>query len=101
MRVFGNELLYKHFDTLDLSTAGERFNILEYLIKLSKNQDYTYTDSFMFLDSSLVIPTTTGLPLNLTVNGTATIDLVASGKFDVRKFQKQRSLLIDGHIQPR
>ncbi|XP_041360319.1 uncharacterized protein LOC121376501 [Gigantopelta aegis] len=100
LRVFGNELLYKHFDTLDSSTSGEKFNILEYLIKLSKNQDYTYTQSFMFLDSSLVIPTSAGLPLNLTVNGTVTVDMTASGKFDVRKFQTQRSLLIDGHVQP-
>ncbi|XP_067679783.1 uncharacterized protein [Haliotis asinina] len=101
MRIFGNEMLYKHFKGMESLTTASKFNFLEFLIKMSKKHDYSFTQSMMILDSSMIIPTSSGLPLNLTVNGTSTIDLKASGQVDLRKVAtKPRSLLIDGTIQP-
>ena len=55
-----------------------------------------------FLDTEMTVPTSSGLPLSLTVKGTATVDLKASGKVDLRKVSaKPRSLQIDGEIRPR
>lgn len=55
-----------------------------------------------FLDSSLTVPTAAGLPLTLSVNGTAVVDVKASGKMDLRKVSKSpRSVHIDGEIRPR
>jgi hypothetical protein len=56
----------------------------------------------MFLDSSIIIPTISGFPLNLTVDGSATIDVEASGKMDLRKLATNPpSLSINGYIKPR
>ncbi|XP_061171948.1 uncharacterized protein LOC133181472, partial [Saccostrea echinata] len=101
LRVFGNELSYNSFNGLDNLLSGNRFNILEMLISMSKNHDYTFTQNIMFLDTSMIIPTSAGFPLNLTINGTATIDMKASGKADLRKMgTSPMSLLISGRIQP-
>ncbi|XP_041357844.1 uncharacterized protein LOC121374798 [Gigantopelta aegis] len=101
MRIFGNEMSYTHFKGIDSFTDGKRFNLLDTLIRMSKEHDYAFTQSVMFMDSTVIIPTSSGLPLNLTVNGTATVDLKAVGKMDLRKAAKSpRSLLVDGTIQP-
>ena len=55
-----------------------------------------------FLNTEMTVPTSSGLPLSLNVMGTATVDLKASGKMDLRKVSaKPRSLQIDGEIRPR
>ncbi|XP_062611984.1 uncharacterized protein LOC134273790, partial [Saccostrea cucullata] len=101
LRVFGNELSYNSFNGLENLLSGDSFNILEMLISMSKNHDYTFTQNIMFLDTSMIIPTSAGFPLNLTINGTATIDMKASGKADLRKMgTSPMSLLISGKIQP-
>ncbi len=102
MRMFGNEMAYRHIRGFESLTSGDSFNFQDFLAKLSKEHDYSFTQNVMILDSSMVIPTSSGLPLNLTVNGTATISLEASGQVDLRKVAaKPRSLLIDGTIKPR
>ncbi|XP_041357850.1 apolipophorins-like [Gigantopelta aegis] len=99
MRMFGNELSFLRMHGVDKIKG---FNFLKFLIDLSANHDYSFTQSVLFLDSSLIVPTGCGLPLNLTVNGAATIDLKASGKIDLRKIHTSpRSLLVDGVFQPR
>jgi hypothetical protein len=82
MRIFGNELRYINSDDIKTLLDGKNFNILDFIINLSKEQDYSFTQSFMFLDTSVVIPTISGFPLNISVDGSATIDLQASGKMD-------------------
>ena len=102
MRMFGNDIRYSSFHGSQDIFGGSNFNILELLISLAKNHDYTFTQNLMFMDSGLIIPMAAGFPLNLTINGTATVDLKASGKVDVRKFAPSpRSLEISGLIQPR
>ncbi len=99
MRVFGNELMFTRFTGL---TDGKTINILDILKSLAKNQKYSFTQNFMFLDSSIIIPTISGFPLNLTVDGSATIDVEASGKMDLRKLATNPpSLSINGYIKPR
>lgn len=102
MRIFGNELQYINSDDIKTLLDGKNFNILDFIINLSKEQDYSFTQNFMFLDTSVVIPTISGFPLNISVDGSATIDLQASGKMDLRQFSSNpRSVSIDGKIKPR
>lgn len=42
MRVFGNELHYMSFSSLE-DLMSSQFNALEMLINLAENNDYTYT----------------------------------------------------------
>jgi hypothetical protein len=102
MRIFGNELQYINSDDIKTLLDGKKFNILDFIINLSKEQDYSFTQSFMFLDTSVVIPTISGFPLNISIDGSATINLQASGKMDLRQFSSNpRSVSIDGKIKPR
>ncbi|XP_041357420.1 apolipophorins-like [Gigantopelta aegis] len=101
MRMFGNEMLYKNFKGLDMFGRGKNFNFMNILKKLSDTYDYSTTQSVMFLDSTMIIPTSSGLPLMLAVNGTATVDMKAKGKVDLRKlYNSPRSLQLEGVIQP-
>ncbi|KAK3093078.1 hypothetical protein FSP39_010780 [Pinctada imbricata] len=101
MRIFGNDIRYKSFRGSQDLFSGSNINILELLISLSKQHDYTFTQNVMFLDSGIIIPTAAGFPMNLTLNGTATMDFAASGKIDLRKLgTSPRSLIISGLVRP-
>ncbi|XP_076341847.1 uncharacterized protein LOC143242367 isoform X2 [Tachypleus tridentatus] len=95
MKVFGNEVFYSRFEEFESMTPGR--NLLDMLLKLAKEQDVELTKSFMFLDTTYTIPTSSGLPLRLAVNGTATVGLKMGGKFDIRSI---RHVDVHGHFQP-
>lgn len=100
MRIFGNELSYNRFDGFVSIFSG--FNVHEVLKSMSKIHDYTFTQNIMFIDTSIIIPTSAGFPLSLAINGTASIDIEASGKVDLLKLSTSpRSILINGLIRPR
>ncbi|XP_048255783.1 apolipophorins-like [Haliotis rufescens] len=101
LRIFGNELRYMHFDSSSWPLTKDKFNFLDFLIKMSKDHDYSFANSVMFLDSSIIVPTCAGLPLNLTVHGAATVNMNVKGKLDLRNLAtKPTSLLIEGVMQP-
>ena len=85
-----------------MDTVKEKFNYLQWLIELAKNHEIDATKSIQFLDSNLVVPTIVGLPLKLSVDGTAVMDVKVRGKLDLRNIgAAPRSLDIDGSIRPR
>ncbi|KAK3089687.1 hypothetical protein FSP39_005602 [Pinctada imbricata] len=98
IRVFGNEIIYQNLDGQSNKPNGKGFNILEMFMELKKDHDISYTKSSMFLDSSVIVPTVIGLPLNLTINGTATVNFNAKGKMDLGKPSKV--ILIEGELAP-
>jgi hypothetical protein len=100
-RVFGNEMFYMNSKTAKSPLKKMPLNWLEMLVALSKKHDYTLTQSMQFMDVSMNIPTCAGLPINVDVNGTGTLDLVLNGKMDLRKLgSSPRSLDIDGEMRP-
>ena len=102
IRIFGNEIRYDDFHGFDIDTIKEKFNYLQWLIELAKEHEIDATKSIQFLDSSLVVPTVVGLPLKLSVDGTAVMDVKIRGKLDLRNIgAAPRSLDIDGSIRPR
>ncbi|XP_069127420.1 uncharacterized protein [Argopecten irradians] len=99
MRVFGNEVKYlnlKKMQGSDNSLDNIDFDLL--LGKLVRDGSVSYTYSDMFLDSSIIIPTLIGFPLNLTVNGTLTTGLTGTGQVDLRR--PKSLLLINGNFEP-
>lgn len=102
VRVFGNEIRYMNFKGINSLLSQNNINFLDILMKLADDNDYQYSQSTMFMDSNVVIPTSSGFPLNLTVNGTVTVDLKASGKMDIMKLASSPPTLdVNGIIRPR
>ncbi|XP_078574880.1 apolipophorins-like isoform X1 [Branchiostoma floridae x Branchiostoma japonicum] len=101
VRMYGDEVMYGDFKGLDIKAQKQGWNVMEIMMKLAKQQDYEVTKSTMFLDSTHSIPTSTGLPLRLTINGTATTHVKVSGKMDVRNMGfSPRSMHIEGQVMP-
>lgn len=101
LKIFGNELRY--WDLTDFTNIEkDDFNILDLLIELAKEREVEWSRSAMFLDSEITIPTVLGLPLKLSVNGTATVDMKLGGKIDLRQIAvSPNSMDINGYIKPR
>lgn len=101
-RIFGNQMTYNRFQGIGFLTPAKPYNLLDFLIELSKDHDIGFTQSMQFLDSSITIPTASGLPLSLSVNSTATVDLRVKGKMDLLSvLAGPRSTYIDGELRPR
>ncbi|XP_033737047.1 LOW QUALITY PROTEIN: uncharacterized protein LOC117325169 [Pecten maximus] len=99
MRVFGNEVKYLNLKKVQGSDNNlNNFDFDAIFAKLIRDGSVSYTYSNMFLDSSIIIPTLIGFPLNLTVNGTLTTGLTGTGKIDLRK--PKSLMLMNGNIEP-
>lgn len=102
VKIFGNELRYGDFHGLNLEAMKEKLNYLDWLIELAKEHNFDQTYSAMFLDSTVTIPTAVGMPLKLSVDGTATVSLKVNGKMDIRQlFTSPASMDVTGTISPR
>ncbi|KAL3868012.1 hypothetical protein ACJMK2_040851 [Sinanodonta woodiana] len=100
-RVFGNELNYVMLGS-KASQDDEfgSFNLPEFINKMRQNipQEISLTKSIMLIDTTMVIPTGVGLPLNLTLNATASIALKVSGQMNLVK--PSTSVVLDGSLAP-
>ncbi|XP_052130120.1 apolipophorins-like, partial [Frankliniella occidentalis] len=76
-RVFGNELHYSRFHGLqELAENTDSFaHPMRTLMGLLRRSDVDITKSFVFLDAAYTLPTASGMPLELTANGSATLGL--------------------------
>jgi hypothetical protein len=90
LRMFGNELGFQHFTEKDLTSLKNKYSITEILATLAKGQDVSFTKSAMFMDTSVSVPTIAGMALTLSVNGTASVELIASAKMDLKKFSMRK-----------
>ena len=52
MRMFGNEMTYQRFQGMDSFTSATSFNMLDFLIKTSKDHDISMTHSMVSFVSS-------------------------------------------------
>ncbi|KAF8763448.1 Apolipophorins like protein [Argiope bruennichi] len=77
--------------------GSPEINLLDIVTKLAEENDKEYSRSFTFLDTTFTVPMTSGLPLKIALNGTASVGLKIGGKFDVKSFDHVDVL---GHIEP-
>ncbi|CAG5119505.1 unnamed protein product, partial [Candidula unifasciata] len=90
LRMFGNEIAFHHFNEDELRSLKNKFSGKDILDSFTKGQDISFTQSAMFMDSSVSVPTVAGIALTLSINGTATVELIASSKMDFRKFTMKK-----------
>ena len=84
-----------------MDSIKEKFNYLQWLIELAKNHEFDYTKSTKFIDTTISLPTAVGLPLKLSLDGTAVMDVKVNGKMDIRNLATApRSMDIDGSVKP-
>jgi len=101
VKLLGHEIHFDQFHGLNLEEMKDKLNFFDWLIKLSQEQQYDYTKSYMLMDSTLVIPTAVGMPLKLAMDGTATVNVKMDGKVDVRQmFSNPSTFDINGAIKP-
>ncbi|XP_076440191.1 uncharacterized protein LOC143279842 [Babylonia areolata] len=104
MRVFGNELAYGVLDGSGIRKLreGKAQSFFDDLAKkLMKDGQVSFTQSAVFLDTTIIIPTVAGLPLNLTINGSASLELQASQKMDFKKINaKSKAFEVAAMLQP-
>ncbi|GFQ98349.1 vitellogenin [Trichonephila clavata] len=94
VKVFGTSMWYQQFKNTD---DGPDINLLDIVTKLAEENEKEYSRSFMFLDTTFTIPMTSGLPLKIALNGTASVGLKIGGKFNVKNFEH---VDVQGHIEP-
>jgi len=85
LRVFGNEIRAGDVYNVDVDAIKNTFKVEDWIAKMAQDRSVDFTRSFAFLDTTHVVPTGVGFPLRLGAEGTATVALTASGKFDLRK----------------
>lgn len=104
LKLFGNEL--DLFTLKDLKWLQEDdiplVDIIDFIRRLSKGIDETYTKSMVFMEETYVIPTCLGIPLNVSINGTSVGSVYVHGKADLlNMFWGKKSAVLKGTIKPR
>jgi len=85
VKLFGSEYLFLSLNE-DIqkftpeSIVDSFFKVVDEISKQPDEFDKTITSNMIFLDSEVAYPTSTGFPLRLSVEGTASVQLKASGK---------------------
>lgn len=103
VNLFGNEMRLASFDDINwLQSEADNINMVDFLIKLARGGNKTFTKSMMFLDAETTIPTILGLPLKLDAKGTTVVSVLMNGKFDIRNmFWGPMAFDVRGHLKPR
>ncbi|XP_037526583.1 uncharacterized protein LOC119404030 [Rhipicephalus sanguineus] len=94
VKFFGNEIA-----SLQLAAAGTASpysDLMLWLSRLSDPKGVDLSKSVLFADSTLTVPASSGLPLRVSVNGSATVALKVGGNSQFRK----GSIDITGLIKP-
>jgi hypothetical protein len=96
VRLFGNEISYSEFE--DMLETSYKFDINPNLIlkTLISRNEHKYTRSFQLVDATQEVPTAIGLPLKLSVNGTASVNVILGGNIETKKSDIQ----ISGKLTP-
>ncbi|XP_076066634.1 uncharacterized protein LOC143040000 [Oratosquilla oratoria] len=98
LRFFGNEIYYKHLHGLsDLFRKSDYSSPMDLLLDLSRKDKIEYVKSFGIIDTHFSLPSISGLPITLKLNGTTTLGLNMTGTFQPRSLT---DINIQGHIQP-
>ena len=100
VRLFGNDFGYKHFSENELTGISDDLQMGDIFKSLSKGRELSWTQSALFMDSTMHTPTVAGMALALSVNGSATMDLRAQGKMDLQKISLKK-MVASLDVRPR
>lgn len=100
-RVFGNELKFTMLDgDEEIKTALATLNPWAKVKQILSGKEIHYENTAMLLDSSYVVPTTSGLPIRLDLAGSAACNFKLSGFLDSKRLSSGEIEVI-GKIVPR
>ncbi|XP_068244762.1 uncharacterized protein [Palaemon carinicauda] len=101
MKTFGSEIYYRHLHGMDkIMEAISTLNPAERIRKLNEGEDINLQKSWLAVESAYIIPTTAGMPLNLTITASIALDVHASGKLDLFSFFTSGQASISGQLKP-
>lgn len=86
IRVMGTSIIVESFSEDKLrkkSLSSELKRGLDKIIEGAKDHKFDLTEPFLFIDDEVVIPTSSGLPLNLHLEGTTVLSLQMQGNLDI------------------
>ena len=100
MRFFGKDIRYSSFNGVP-STITKLFQNPMNIFGLSyEDTDFDHEKSTMFLDGSIIIPTVSGLPLNMTAKGTSSMQLKSKTKINLGEFLTTGKASAEAEIYP-
>lgn len=100
-RVFGNELKFTMLEgDEDIRKTLASFNPLTKIKQILSGKEIHYENTAMLLDSSYVIPTTSGVPVRLDLTGSAACNFKLSGLLNSNRLSMGELEMI-GSIAPR
>jgi hypothetical protein len=104
MRMFGRDTYYQSFNGMAQLLKKVAFlvpaKIFGYNLDDDGLNDINFSRSSIFLDGSIVVPTVAGLPLNLAVNGTSTVQLKSQTNLNVSNVFSSGDAFLEAHIYP-
>ncbi|XP_015599666.1 uncharacterized protein LOC107269849 [Cephus cinctus] len=100
-KVFGNELKYFVMDgDSEIRNTLASLNPWKKIKEILSGGEIRYENAAMFLDSSYIAPTTSGLPLRLALTGSAACNFRTSGSLDLERLTSHAELELLGKLIP-
>lgn len=100
-KIFGNELKYIMLNgDKEIKEALANLNPWEKIKKILSAQEIHYDNTVMFLDSTYVVPTTSGLPIRLDLAGSAACKFKLAGFLNISRSMNTELELV-GNFTPR
>lgn len=101
MKTFGNEIYYRHLHGMEkIMEAFSALSPIERIMRLNKGEAINMQKSWLASESAFIIPTTAGVPLNLTLTASIALDVHASGNLDIFSFAQTGQASISGQLKP-
>ena len=100
MRSFGKDVKFSSFSGIPQSLTSMFKNPLSFLGSSLGRTDVNLEKSSMFLDGAIIIPTVSGLPLNMTARGSSSIQMKSKTKLNLNEFRSKGKVSLDAEISP-
>lgn len=100
-KIFGNELRFKMLNgDAEIRTSLASLNPWTKVKQILSGKEFHYENTMMFLDSSYVVPMTSGLPVRLDLAGSAAYNFKFSGLLDSERLASNTEIEVIGNVTP-
>ena len=100
VRYFGKDIKFISFSGIPRKLEKIFKNPFNLFALTFEDTNANYEKSSMFLDGSIIVPTVTGFPLNMTAKGTKSIQLKSQTKINIQELLSKGKAAIDAEILP-
>ena len=101
VKVMGSEIRHDRWEGMEeISQSIRKWNPVSKLQSLMNGQDLLYNRASQLLDSSLVVPTAVGLPLNLTARAHSVVEIRGEMHTDLRTLLSRGQGTVNWNVHP-